>query len=173
MQTFQLQPEEIVIALVYLERFSELSGRALTSDTWRKMVFIALMLASKVFEESPFDNEEIVQISPDFSLEQLCELERVFLQTLEFNLSVQESEYAKAQQLLLDVGSKAFALVRPKLPLWDAEKLALLHERCLKTSTQLRQQDSEGSEKSTDTSRQRYSEGFERSTDEGQDLATV
>jgi len=139
MQIFQMQPQVSIIAVVYLDRFSEQSGIAFSADNWRRLIFTSLILASKVWDEMPFDTEELAQISEMYSLDELSALERVFLQALEFNLSVHDTEYAKIQRRLHKFGSK---LSMPVDILWatlDQERAALLKERCLKEEASLRQ----------------------------------
>jgi len=143
MQVFQMQPEVSVIALVYLDRFSERSGTAITMDNWRRLIFIALVLAMKVWDEAPFDNEEIAQISPQYSLNELCTLERAFLRGLEFDLSVHNAEYADVQQLLRDFGGQS----EPSPETLDSKTATAFLERCRKEEATLRKRYAESSKK--------------------------
>lgn len=145
MQIFQMQPEVSVIALVYLDRFSECSGTAITNDNWQRLMFMALILAMKVWDEAPFDNEEIAQISPQYSLSELCTLEKAFMQALEFDLSVQDAEYADVQQMLRTFGAQS----EPSPATLDADRAAALMDQCRQAEATLRQRYAEGSQKGT------------------------
>merc|ERR1711957_310481 len=145
MQIFQMQPEVSVVALLFLDRFSERSGTAITVDNWRTLIFIALILAMKVWDEAPFDNEEIAQISPEHSLDELCALEKSFLQGLEFDLSVHDAEFVDVQHLLHTFGEQS----DPLPSALDSKRAAVLTDRCRKEEATLRRRYTAGSEKGT------------------------
>merc|ERR1719201_856946 len=130
MERFQMQPEASIVALVYLDRFSEKSGEVVSADNWRRLIFTSLILASKVWDEVPFNNNEIAQISPTYSLEELQTFERIFVQALEFDLSVHDTEYGKVQQRLLNLESKPLALGAPLPTTLSRDRAAILNQRC-------------------------------------------
>merc|ERR1712061_552442 len=100
MVTFHWQPEVFVVALVYLSRFAERSGVAVELCHWQKLTVVATILASKVWDEEPFDNAELAQISPLHFLDELDTLERAFVQGLEHDVVVREPDYMRTHFLL-------------------------------------------------------------------------
>lgn len=130
LQIFQMQPEVSVLATIYMQRFCDRTGSSIGVDNWRRLIFISLILASKVWDELPFDSDEVAQISPTYSLDELRSLERVFVQAIEFDLSVHDEEYSKARHLLFTMESKSSDAGNPSPPSLDAERAAMLQKRC-------------------------------------------
>merc|ERR1712118_403737 len=149
MQIFQMEPEVSILTMIYLDRFSELSRVPFNNDTWRRLVFTALIVASKVWEESPFENEEITQISRHHSPDELVAMERAFVRTLEFNLSVHDAEYAKIHALL-HVRSTSSGLADTVQPGLDSTRSGQLKERCVRMQATSRQCYSESSQDCAD-----------------------
>merc|ERR1712113_391328 len=95
-----------VITLFYLERFSELSGIAITPDNWQRLTITAMMLASKVWNDESFENIEFSQLCPLYTLDEINAFERTFLKNVGYNMAVKGSEYAKTYFLLRTLGAK-------------------------------------------------------------------
>jgi len=138
MVNFRLEPEVSVITLIYLDRFSELSGLALTPDNWRRLVITAMMLASKVWNDESFENIEFSQLCPFYTLDEINAFERVFLNCVGYNMSVKGSQYAKTYFLLRTLGAKDSPDF--KLEPLDGAKATRLAERCLEKQIQFRAQ---------------------------------
>merc|ERR1711972_29172 len=135
--TFGLSAEVAVIANIYLGRFSERSGVPLSPEIWRRATFAAMMLASKAWSRAPFTNDEVAQISPLYSREEVDMFEQAFAMSLGFFLGVRASDFATAHLLLKAQhdGSTASPVALPQL---DAEQTDCLERQSLSLAAALR-----------------------------------
>merc|ERR1719263_906805 len=104
MVNFRLEPEVSVVTLVYLTRFVEMSGVALTPDNWQRLTIAAMMLASKVWNDESFENIEFSQLCPLYTLDEINTFERIFLKCVGYNMAVKGSEYAKTYFFIANFG---------------------------------------------------------------------
>lgn len=137
MLNFQLEQEVSVITLSYLERFSMLSGVALTPDNWQRLTITSMMLASKVWNDESFENLEFAQLCPLYTLEEINTFERIFLKAVGYDMSVKGSEYAKTYFTLRTLGAKDAAEFG--LDPLDGPRASRLAERCLERQIELRE----------------------------------
>eukprot|EP00457_Paulinella_chromatophora_P014769 gb/GEZN01015249.1/.p1 GENE.gb/GEZN01015249.1/~~gb/GEZN01015249.1/.p1 ORF type:complete len:252 (+),score=37.42 gb/GEZN01015249.1/:26-781(+) len=91
----QFSPECCVISLIYVNRLVGLTGVPLTCGNWKPITVSALGLAQKVWDDTPLINADFSVLYPALKPKDVNDLERKFLDLLEFKLSVSPSLYAQ------------------------------------------------------------------------------
>ncbi|KAM9085592.1 cyclin-Y-like protein 1 isoform 1-T1 [Megaptera novaeangliae] len=91
----QLTADGAVVTLVYLERLLTYAEIDICPTNWKRIVLGAILLASKFWDDRAVWNVDDCQILKDVTVEDMNEMERHFLELLQFDINVPFSVYAK------------------------------------------------------------------------------
>lgn len=127
----QFNPECCVIMLVYINRLIGVTGVPLTQSNWKPVSISALVLAQKVWDDTPLINADFSILYPALTVKEINYLERKVLDLLEFKLSVSPSLYAQYYFELRGICEENAANFRPltKLQVRKLEKRSHLSEQ--------------------------------------------
>mmetsp|Transcript_9762 Transcript_9762/g.13442 ORF Transcript_9762/g.13442 Transcript_9762/m.13442 type:complete len:398 (-) Transcript_9762:137-1330(-) len=92
----RLAPECMIVALIYIDRLSR-GKRAvrLTGRNWLPITMVALLTASKVWEDNPTWNGQFSELFPAIPIRGLNRLERAFHSQLQYNLHISGKTYSR------------------------------------------------------------------------------
>eukprot|EP00455_Lapot_gusevi_P041573 TRINITY_DN4838_c0_g1_i7.p1 TRINITY_DN4838_c0_g1~~TRINITY_DN4838_c0_g1_i7.p1 ORF type:complete len:235 (-),score=36.75 TRINITY_DN4838_c0_g1_i7:199-903(-) len=94
-EKLHLSTECSIIGLIYIERLLEPGTITLSARNWRPILLSALLTASKVWDDLSSWNVELSDLFPVFTLKDINQLERQFLDGLKYKLYISGSQYAK------------------------------------------------------------------------------
>ncbi|CAD8124829.1 unnamed protein product [Paramecium sonneborni] len=93
--TSKMEKEVTILCLVYIERLLTLANISLEPQTWKRVVLISLIIASKIWDDESFENDNFAKVFPQYRTKDINEMERIFLILLDYKLQVYPAEYAK------------------------------------------------------------------------------
>ena len=76
------RPQCLVISLLYIERLCSTANMVLLKSNWQPILLSALVVAQKVWDDRCLSNADFSVIAASYSLRDVNELERQFLETL-------------------------------------------------------------------------------------------
>lgn len=74
-----MEKEVPIIALVYIERLLLKSGFFIVGRNWRKILLVSLIIASKIWDDESFENDNFAKAFPNFTTKEINEMERIYL----------------------------------------------------------------------------------------------
>jgi len=91
----EISPECGVMAIAYVDRLYLQTGITFDQTNWRPIVFTALLLASKAWEEASVWNADYAKAFKGIILEAMNNLEREFLMRINYKLGLSSSVYTR------------------------------------------------------------------------------
>lgn len=100
-----LNCESSIVSLIYAERLMDKRHICITVRNWRPIVIASILTASKVWDDLSSWNIEFSNLLPLLSLPSINKLEGIYLQSLQYDLYISSSEYARYYFALRSVKS--------------------------------------------------------------------
>ena len=75
--TSKMEKEVTIICLVYIERLLTNTGFTVSPANWRRITFTSLILASKIWDDESYENDNFSKAFPTYTPKELNDLERV------------------------------------------------------------------------------------------------
>jgi hypothetical protein len=126
-----------IVALVYLNRMSNLKHLALTMLNWRAVWLTCIMVAQKMWDDKPLKTSAFAQLVPPITKGNLKDFEIKALQLLDYTVSVKSSLYVKyyfeLRELFVSIiGFRESEWHVKPLSIRNARRMEALAERSLK-----------------------------------------
>ncbi|CAD8174742.1 unnamed protein product [Paramecium octaurelia] len=107
MTTTKMEREVAIISMIYINRLLEHNqGLEINCLNWQKILFTALVMASKIWDDESFENNNFAKVLTQFTTIQINEMEKVFLKLIEYHLYVNSGDYARQYFLLRTYADK-------------------------------------------------------------------
>lgn len=91
----KMEKEIAIICLVYLEKIMVKMGIFVTPFNWRRLVLISMILGSKIWDDESFENDNFATVFSKYSTEDINEMERMFIERIDYDLEIPTAEYTK------------------------------------------------------------------------------
>lgn len=98
MDKMQLTTECIVISLIYLEQIMICGKIEIRDFNWRPLVFTAILLASKFWEDIIWYNIDFVETLGIYPLKSINRMESEFISLCNYNIYVSAEKYINYQR---------------------------------------------------------------------------
>lgn len=93
--TAKMEKEIAIVCLVYIEKLLLKTGYSFNPRNWRRITLAALILASKIWDDESFENHNFAKVFDLYNTDQINEMERMFLERIDYDLEISTSEYTK------------------------------------------------------------------------------
>jgi len=120
----EFSAECLVISLLYIERLRSLTGLHLLMQNWQPILLAAMVVAQKVWDDKSLLNVDFSLICSAYSLKDINDLEKAFLEMIKYNVSISASLYASYYFELRTLCEKAERTFSLK-PLTEQQQRAL------------------------------------------------
>lgn len=133
----RMEKEVSVICLVYIEKLVEKTGLKIEANNWKRVLLIAMILASKVWDDESFENKHFASVLTQFPIKEINEMESAFLTMIDFEVFVTQKDYAQAYFTLRTYADSKFRSF--PLQALDVESVLRLQSSSRKVGESLRQ----------------------------------
>jgi len=103
----RMEKEIPLVALAYIERLLQKTGILINHWNWRRLMLISLTVASKIWDDMSLENVHFPKAMADVSLKEINNLEKLFLEMIDYDLIIRGADYAKYYFILRAI-SKEF-----------------------------------------------------------------
>lgn len=102
-ETMDLAIECVLISYIYIKRLLLAGIMEIRKQNWRPLVFTAVLLASKFFEDISYWNINFVEVSQIYYQKSVNEMESIFLGLSGYKMFVSRAMYLRCMLELSDV----------------------------------------------------------------------
>ncbi|CAL6102036.1 Cyclin_fold protein [Hexamita inflata] len=89
----QIEPECIIASVEYCDEFQRISGQMLKASNYQRLIFVSILIASKVWDDVSCSSKSFALCTSEMSLRELNEMERTFCKILNFELFLDSGDY--------------------------------------------------------------------------------
>lgn len=90
----EFSPECLVISLLFVERLRTLTSIPLLLSNWQPILLASMVVAQKVWDDQSLLNIDFSVICSAYTLQDINQLEKKFLELIDYNVSITSSLYA-------------------------------------------------------------------------------
>jgi hypothetical protein len=102
----KMEKEVIILSLIYIERLTFNTGILVTSRNWRRILLTAMIISSRIWDDSSFQNNHYSQVFANLGVSEINALERTFLELINYKVYVKQSEYFRYLLMLKTIALK-------------------------------------------------------------------
>ncbi|KAL5034511.1 hypothetical protein RTP6_002353 [Batrachochytrium dendrobatidis] len=109
----EINAEHVIIMLIYIQRMISKTGIFLQPINWARVVIGSVILTLKVWDDHAVWNTDFCQIFPDVNVKDFNRLERFYIYSMKYDVSVKASVYARIYfelRDLVDARNRSWAL---------------------------------------------------------------
>ena len=114
MDKMQLTTECIVISLIYLEQIMITGNIEIRNFNWRPLVFTAILLASKFWEDIIWYNVDFEENCEIFPLKSINRMESEFISLCDYNIYCSADKYNRYQAMVKEISNPVMDNIQRK-----------------------------------------------------------